>query len=81
MKVVEKVNEQGGHEYTFDNGAWVCITPGEGTWEYQKGDDEDTYISGGYVVDGCTVIDYDGCFELPKEVAIALTAKGYMLDL
>lgn len=67
--------------FRFDNGAEVCIWFLDGMWEYQSDlNDDDTYISGNYYCDGDTVIDYDGVFELPQEVKIALS-KRYKLDL
>jgi len=81
MSITSRNIEGAIHNTYFDNDVWVGITPSEQTWEYQKGDDEDTYTSGGYVLDGCTVIDYDGCFELPKEVMLALREESYDLDL
>ena len=64
----------------FSNGVEVSINKSLQVWEYQIGDDSDSYLSGIYVLDDDTVIDYDGCFELPKEVMIAL-GKLYKLDL
>ena len=43
-------------------------------------DDEETYMSGSFTVEGKTVIDYDGCYELPAEVVMAL-ATEYDIDL
>lgn len=87
MKIVEKKN---GHstdstEFKFDNGAWVSIynggDTGYGSWEYQEDeDDEETYSEGGLWFDGKTIEDYDGCYELPEEVQIALKELGYTLD-
>ena len=67
--------------FYFDNNVWVGIRKSEITWEYQEGDDDETYLSGGYVVDGNSVIDYDGCFELPREVETALRGLGYSIEL
>jgi len=68
------------HNSYFDNGVWVGIIPEDKTWEYQDSDDEETYISGSFTVEGKTVIDYDGCYELPAEVVMAL-ATEYDIDL
>lgn len=79
---VETQSGEKVHNFYFDDGkTWVGITPSQGIWEYQYGEDEDTYISGGYVVDGNTVIDYDGCYELPATVIFALSDFGYDIDL
>lgn len=81
MQITSRNIEDGVHNTYFDNDVWVGITPAEQTWEYQEGDDDESYMSGGYTVDGCTVIDYDGCFELPKEVILALAEENYEIDL
>lgn len=81
MKITSRNIEDGIHNSYFDNGAWVGITPSEGTWEYQLDDDEDSYISGGFILEGNTVIDYDGCYELPVEVILALGEESYDLDI
>lgn len=82
MTIIEKKSEHGGHEYKFDNGEWVCLWPEDESWEYQKDpDDEETYMSGGFELEGNTVEGYDGCFELPQAVQDALVEYGYKLDL
>ena len=70
MQLSSRNIEDNCHNFYFNNG----------TWEYQDGDDEETYISGCFILDGKTVIDYDGCYELPKEVVLAL-AMEYDIDL
>lgn len=77
---IEEVNSSKCHNFYFDNEVWVGITPEKGTWEYQKGDDEETYMSGSFLVDGNTIYDYDGCYELPNEVIIAFS-QDYQMDL
>ena len=53
MAIIERKTGNGGHEYKFDNGEWVCLWPEDESWEYQKDpDDEETYMSGGYELDG-----------------------------
>ena len=81
MTITDRKTEQ-GYEYWFDNGSWVRLTPDEETWEFQ-GDEEDpeTYMCGGYSVEGNKVWDYDGCFELPSEVFIAMSDYGYDIDV
>jgi hypothetical protein len=82
MQIIERQINHGGHNFKFDNGAWVCIWPEDESWEFQSDeDDEESYMSGGYELDGNTVEGYDGCFELPKEVQTALEDYGYKLDL
>lgn len=66
--------------FYFNTNVWVSIRKSEGNWEYQEGDDEETYQSGGFVVDGNSVIDYDGCFEIPREVEKALRVLGYSIE-
>ena len=80
MQLSSRNIENNCHNFYFDNGTWVGITPDDETWEYQEGDDEETYSSGCFILEGKTVIDYDGCFELPKEVVLAL-ATEYDIDL
>lgn len=78
---ISNVNKEG--EITnvyFDNGVWVGLYKEEGLWEFQIGDDDDSYLSGGFVLDGGVVIDYDGVFELPEEVEKALR-HFYKIDL
>ena len=83
MKITEKkVRDKTSTEYKFDNGAWVCIhagyEDGTGSWEYQSDeDDEETYSEGGLWFEGKELVDYDGCYELLKEVAMAVKDLGY----
>jgi len=85
MKITEtiKVSER-TKEFKFDNGAWasVCIFPedGDGSWEYQRDeDDEETYLEGSLWLDG-KVVDYDGCYDLPTEVVLAIKECGYNVN-
>lgn len=82
MKIEEKKIKDGAREYKFDNGAWVKLDiDGEyGSWEYQEDDDEETYMEGGIWFDGKHIEDYDGCFELPEEVKVALKDLGFTMD-
>ena len=83
MEIVEKNVKDGAREYKFDNCAWVKLDiDGEyGSWEYQEDeDDEETYMEGGIWFDGKQIEDYDGCFELPEEVKIALKDLGFTMD-
>lgn len=72
-------------KFKFANGVEVEIAPKECLWEYYLpdpyDDDDDVYLSGSFVVDGNTVVDYDGCFSLPAEVGKCLKHLGYLLDL
>ena len=80
MQLSSRNIEDNCHNAYFDNGAWVGITPEDEIWEYQMQDDEDTYMSGSFTVEDNTVIDYDGCYELPAEVIMAL-AEEYDIDI
>ena len=88
MKITEtiKVSER-TKEFKFDNGAWASVyidtEDGEGSWEYQSDeDDEETYSEGGLWFEGQELFDYDGCYVLPKEVALAIKECGYdVIDL
>lgn len=85
MTITEKQIKEGGHEYRFDNGCWVCLWPEDaegGTWEFQSDErDEETYSSGGYLLQDNAVYDYDGCVDLPLEVIMAMNDYGYNIDL
>ena len=83
MKITEKKTNEGAHEFKFDNGAWVSLdVDGEyGSWEYQEDeDDEETYNEGGLWFEDKELVDYDGCFELPEEVKLALDDLGYRFE-
>ena len=49
---------------------WAKIDLSDGDWEYQEDiDDDETYENGLLIIDDHgVIIDYDGCYELPKEV-------------
>lgn len=79
MKIIKETKNKENVELKFDNGAWVSI--GSDNWECQSDEDDDeTYCSGGLWFEGKSIVDYDGCFELPKEVKMALTHLGYDLE-
>lgn len=59
-------------EFFFDNGEWVSIDLLHEAWEYDKNDDEETYISGMIELYGDFVIGFDGCYELPEAVVACL---------
>lgn len=70
-------------EYTFDTGEWVSLWISGREWEYQQGDDDDTYMSGGFFTDDDNpnvVVDYDGCYDLPLAVRVAIE-RWFTLDL
>lgn len=46
-----------------------------GYWEYPSGEE-----GGGLWFENNELIDYDGAFELPKKVIIALRNHGFILD-
>ena len=84
MKVIDskKGQEHGMTKYDvyFDTYEWVCVWTDSEEWEYQEADDSDTYLSGCYEREGKTIVDYDGCFELPEAVKRAFRHIGYKLD-
>lgn len=51
---------------------------GEGSYEVyvDKGTQEDYYLEGWLSIEGNELVDYDGCFELPKSVTKTLTMNG-----
>lgn len=79
MKITKHQRSGGVDIIYFDTDERVDIRRSEGDWEYQRGDDNDSYMSGDFWVDSGAVIDYDGCFELPEAVRQAL-ALFYDLD-
>ena len=85
MKITEKkVRNERSAEFKFDNGVCVGIiigSDGKGSWEYQSDDDdEETYVEGGLWFEGNEVVDYDGIYELPDEVKLAIRDMGYKID-
>lgn len=50
-------------------------------WEYQPTDDEESYMSGNFYLEDNTVIDFDGCFDLPKIIREGLIKLGYSLNI
>lgn len=86
MKITEKkVRNERSTEYKFDNGAWACVyagyEDGQGSWEFQSDEeDEETYSEGGLWFEDKVLVDYDGCYELPKEVAMAIKDLGYVVE-
>lgn len=76
------VDNDGIHHFYFDDDdVWVAITPSSHSWEWEKDNDDDTYVCVNYVTDGNTVIDYDGIYELPVAVILALSDMGFDIDL
>ena len=79
MEILESISSDGN--FNFDDGSWVGIDDTEKGWEFQAdADDEDTYCSGNFYIDDEApklIIDYDGAFELPLQVIIALEHMGY----
>lgn len=86
MKITEKkVRNERSAEFKFDNGVWVSIiigSDGKGSWEYHSDeDDEETYVEGGLWFEGKEVVDYDGIYELPEEVKMAIRDMGYEIEV
>ena len=83
MEIVKRHDNQGSHEFWFDNGAWVSVDlEGEG-YEFQSDpDDEETYLEGCLELDeGKTALEgYDGCYELPREVVVACSDLGLKIS-
>lgn len=63
-------------------GQWARIEVEEQAFEYMEDeDDEETYVSGGFVTDGTNlIIDYDGVYELPALVKRAFEILSYDLS-
>ena len=85
MKITERKVGKKSQEFKFDNGAWVRIFIDDsesGSWEYQSDeDDEETYSEGGLWFEDKWLADYDGCYELPEEVEMAIKELVYKIDL
>lgn len=69
-----------GYVFHFRNGVSVEIILSHQEWEYEIDSVPGSYKSGNFILDGDTVIDYDGVLDLPKEVKLAL-GKWYKVDL
>lgn len=72
-------------EFVNEKDEWVSIDPENETWEYQDGEDSESYVSGNFYVEinsksELVVVDYDGCYELPEAVKKALEQEGYDLS-
>ena len=76
MTIIRRKNEGKNHEFWFNNGAWVNIGEDNASYEYEVNNNENTYIEGSLIIEGRDLIDYDGCYELPKEVELALSELG-----
>lgn len=76
----EQVNGQVYFNFYFSDDCWVCLIPSEGLWEFMEADDEESYISGGFQIDGGCVVDYDGCFQLPVHVVRAFRKLNLKVD-
>lgn len=82
MKIVHKKSNNGRLDYDFDNGAWVSIDDEGLDWEYMSdADNEDSYCSGMLIWDNGAIVDFDGVFELPLAVKLALFEAGFILNL
>lgn len=65
------------HNYTetLEKGNWIVeISP---TTQYGYFENKNTGAGGGLWFDGLELVDYDGVFELPKDVASVLEGAGY----
>lgn len=82
MKITER---RENNVFLFDNGAMVCIGNENchiGLWDYRSdAEDEEPSFSGSLWFDGDVLEEYDGCYELPEEVVIALKELGYKVEV
>lgn len=78
QKQIDEICEHYDAYIDIDERPWVQIDCVNLVWEY---DDEEDYMSGNFIVEDNTVIDYDGCFELPQEVVDEMIRLGYKIDL
>lgn len=72
-----KVLVDHGKGLTVDLWAQACEKPHLAELGHSDGDDCDHV---GLEFDGDTLVGYDGCFELPKEVIITVKAAGYKVS-
>ena len=70
--------------YKTKKGIVLCVdieidtTEGYGSFEYwHENMEDDTYMEGGLWIEDNEVVDFDGCFDLPKAVKKALNDSGY----
>lgn len=57
---------------------WYQIDTVNCTWEIQYDDDDDeSYYSGNFYLEDKSVVDYDGCYDLPKIIIDGLARLGY----
>jgi hypothetical protein len=78
---VVDVNASGNIIEKYKPGVDVHIeigSDGIGSWEVASSND-DGYGSGGLIIDGKEVVDFDGAFDLPWRVKDMLNALGYKL--
>jgi hypothetical protein len=78
---VVDVNASGNVVEKYKAGVDVFIeigSDGIGSWEVASIND-DGYGSGGLIIEGKEVVDYDGAFDLPWRVKDMLKALGYKL--
>lgn len=67
----DEISIRNGNEYAM-------IDLGVGTFEYMEDVNcEESYLSGCFSLDENKVVDYDGCFELPRAVANLFVLIGY----
>lgn len=67
----DEISIRNGNEYAM-------IDLGVGTFEYMEDVNcEESYLSGCFSLDENKVVDYDGCFELPRAVAKLFVLIGY----
>lgn len=82
FRSVENILDELTISYVFHflYGVTVEIILSHQEWKYEIDSVPGSYKSGNYILDGDTVIDYDGVLDLPKEVKFAL-GKWYKVDL
>lgn len=83
VQIIKKVNNLGKHEFWFDNDSWCSVSIEQECYEFQSDpNDGETYFEGwlGFDDNKTTLEDYDGCYELPKEVVIACRELGLAIS-
>lgn len=77
----QTTNQFGVKEFWFDNESWCSIDEENESYEFQDNPrDGETYFEGSLEFDEQMLVGYDGCYELPQEVIMAVKELGYSID-
>lgn len=69
-------------EIHTEKGEWAKLNLKDECWEYQADlNDEETYDEGEIIIEDGIIIDYDGCYELPKLIQEIIKKNNIENDL